>query len=84
MYENILIIRCHHYFTLANFLSFEIHNGQILVSGLYTDSSNTSVREAAYKLFLYPDKQQDYLLVKLLNCRHQLAQICGFPTYVHR
>ncbi|KAF7397415.1 hypothetical protein HZH68_008637 [Vespula germanica] len=64
--------------------NFEIHNGQILVSGLYTDSSNTTVREAAYKLFLYPDKQQEYLLVKLLNCRHQLAQICGFPTYVHR
>ncbi|XP_043671973.1 mitochondrial intermediate peptidase [Vespula pensylvanica] len=64
--------------------NFEIHNGQILVSGLYTDSSNTTVREAAYKLFLYPDKQQEYLLVKLLNSRHQLAQICGFPTYVHR
>lgn len=63
---------------------FETSNGQIVVNGLYTDSSKSVVREAAYKLFLYPDKQQDYLLVELLNARHQLAEICGFPTYVHR
>lgn len=63
---------------------FEMSNGQIVVNGLYTDSSKNVVREAAYKLFLYPDKQQDYLLVELLNARHQLAEICGFPTYVDR
>ncbi|KAK2589248.1 hypothetical protein KPH14_002045 [Odynerus spinipes] len=63
---------------------FEMNNGQILVNGLYTDSSKTAVREAAYKLFLYPDRQQEYLLNELLNSRHELAQICGFPTYVHR
>ncbi|XP_014610164.1 PREDICTED: mitochondrial intermediate peptidase [Polistes canadensis] len=64
--------------------NFQMDNGQILINGLYTDSSDTIVREAAYKLFLYPDEQQDYLLIKLLNCRHQLAQTCGFPTYAHR
>lgn len=60
------------------------NNGQILVQGFYTDSSNTAVREAAYKLFLFPDKEQDYLLHELLSSRHLLAEFCGFPSYAHR
>ncbi|EZA60986.1 Mitochondrial intermediate peptidase [Ooceraea biroi] len=63
---------------------FVTENGQILVQGFYTDSSNTAVREAAYKLFLYPDKEQEYLLYELLNSRHLLAESCGFASYAHR
>ncbi|XP_015587416.1 mitochondrial intermediate peptidase isoform X2 [Cephus cinctus] len=63
---------------------FAAEGGQILVHGLYTDSSNALAREAAYKIFLYPDGQQEHLLRELLNSRHELAEICGFPTYAHR
>ncbi|XP_067215907.1 mitochondrial intermediate peptidase isoform X2 [Linepithema humile] len=63
---------------------FVTENGRILVQGFYTDSSNTAVREAAYKLFLYPDEQQEYLLRELLNSRHSLAKSCGFVSYAQR
>ena len=41
-------------------------------------------REAAYKIYLYPCDEQETTLVKLLQARHQLAQLCGFPSYPHR
>lgn len=41
-------------------------------------------REAAYRLYLYPDRRQEELLKEILTCRHELAQLCGFPTYAHR
>ncbi|KAG5326011.1 MIPEP peptidase, partial [Acromyrmex heyeri] len=63
---------------------FVTENGQILVQGFYTDSSNTAVREAAYKLFLFPDKEQEHLLHELLHSRHLLAESCGFTSYAHR
>ncbi|XP_043284795.1 mitochondrial intermediate peptidase isoform X2 [Venturia canescens] len=59
-------------------------DGQSLIHGLYPDSNDALAREAAYKIFLYPDEKQEYLLKELLNSRHHLAQICGFPTYAHR
>lgn len=63
---------------------FQKEDGQILIHGLYTDSSNALAREAAYKIFLFPDNRQEQLLKQLLNSRHRLAEICGFPTYAHR
>lgn len=54
------------------------------MQGFYTDSSNTAVREAAYKLFLFPDKEQEHLLHELLHSRHLLAESCGFTSYAHR
>ena len=42
------------------------------------------VREAAYKLYLYPDPHQMGLLQALLEHRFELAQLVGFPTYGHR
>ncbi|XP_063979777.1 mitochondrial intermediate peptidase isoform X2 [Diachasmimorpha longicaudata] len=59
-------------------------DGQILVHGLYTDSANSLAREAAYKIFLNPSNEQEHLLKELLNARHRLARVCGFPTYAHR
>ncbi|XP_076171689.1 mitochondrial intermediate peptidase [Ptiloglossa arizonensis] len=63
---------------------FTIKDNKIIVQGLYVDSSNNLVREAAYRVFLYPDNEQEYLLCELLNSRHDLAKLCGFPSYAHR
>lgn len=63
---------------------FSIDGEKILVSGLYADSPNAMAREAAYRLYLYPDDHQEELLSELIRARHELATICGFPTYAHR
>lgn len=55
-----------------------------VISGLYSDSSSTLVREFAYKVYLHPDSHQEYLLTQLLSCRNHLAKICGFETYSER
>lgn len=57
---------------------------KLLVSGLYADSPDEEAREAAYKIYLHPDEQQDHLLTEMLQSRYQLATICGFPTFAHR
>lgn len=59
-------------------------NGHILVSGLHADSDNPLVREAAYKMYLYPDLGQQQLLTDILKNRQDLATVCGFSTYAHR
>ncbi|XP_065084685.1 mitochondrial intermediate peptidase [Ochlerotatus camptorhynchus] len=63
---------------------FSTDGDNVLVSGLYADSSNNMAREAAYRLFLYPDQHQEQLLSELLKSRHELAAACGFKTYAHR
>lgn len=64
--------------------SFSVEGDNVLVSGLYADSGSAVARETAYRLFLYPDEHQEYLLSELIKSRQELAQICGFPTYAHR
>ncbi|KAJ8310587.1 hypothetical protein KUTeg_012452 [Tegillarca granosa] len=51
-------------------------------SGIHLDAEK--VREAAYKIFLYRDKDQEKLLDLLLSVRHQIAKVVGFPTFAHR
>lgn len=63
---------------------FGLDGDNILVTGLYSDHYSDSVREAAYRIFLFPDKHQDELLTSLLTARYQLAKLVGFPTYAHR
>lgn len=63
---------------------FSMDGDKVLVSGLYADSPNALAREAAYRLYLYPDAHQEELLSELIKARHELATICGFPTYAHR
>lgn len=63
---------------------FSTDGDNVLVSGLYADSANNMAREAAYRLFLYPDQHQEQLLSELLKSRHELAVACGFKTYAHR
>jgi intermediate peptidase len=63
---------------------FSVDGDQVLVTGLYADSPNVMAREAAYRIFLHPDKHQEYLLSEMLSSRHELAQLCGFATFSHR
>lgn len=63
---------------------FSVEGDSILVTGLFADSENDLVREAAYKIYLFPDSHQAKLLDELLVSRNELAILCGFPTYAHR
>lgn len=63
---------------------FPMSGEQVLVSGLHADSDNSLVREAAYKMYLYPDEEQRQLLTDVLRCRQDLAAVCGFSTFAHR
>lgn len=63
---------------------FPVVGNHVLVSGVNTESENPFVREAAHKMFLYPDEEQRQLLTEVLRCRQELATLCGFPTYAHR
>ena len=56
----------------------------VVVSGFYSESKNEALREAAYKIFLHPEKHQQQLLDGLLTARRELAKMCGFPSYAHR
>ncbi|XP_046674423.1 LOW QUALITY PROTEIN: mitochondrial intermediate peptidase-like [Homalodisca vitripennis] len=63
---------------------FTIEGDKVLVNGLYADSPDEIAREAAYKIYLYPDQHQNHLLTEMLQSRHKLASICDFPTFAHR
>ncbi|KAK7075656.1 hypothetical protein SK128_015080 [Halocaridina rubra] len=63
---------------------FAIDGEKIIVTGLYADAHMEITREAAYKIFLYPDPHQESLLTELLRGRHEMATLCGFPSYAHR
>lgn len=76
----VLKIKC----TLFVDCRFSISGDQVLVAGLYGDSPNCTAREWAYRVFLYPDQQQESLLKELLSARQELAIKCGFPSYAHR
>ncbi|XP_033761242.1 LOW QUALITY PROTEIN: mitochondrial intermediate peptidase-like [Pecten maximus] len=63
---------------------FNIDGDHVQVHNLHSDHHNERMREAAYKIYLYPDKHQEHLLMSLLMGRHKLAQVVGFETYAHR
>lgn len=42
------------------------------------------MREAAYKIFLYPSAGQLSRLEELLASRNTLAQLVGYDTFAHR
>lgn len=69
---------------MENQYRFALEGDNITINGLYTDAANEIAREAAYKIYLYPSEEQEATLVKLLQSRNQLAQLCGFSTYAHR
>ncbi|XP_054164343.1 mitochondrial intermediate peptidase-like [Oppia nitens] len=63
---------------------FQTQGDNIVVTGLYNESDNELVREAAYRVYLYPEEHQEKLLMELLMSRLKLAQICGFKSYSQR
>lgn len=54
------------------------------MTGLYADAHLELTREAAHKIYLFPDSHQEALLTAMLNGRHEMATLCGFPSYAHR
>ncbi|OWF56707.1 mitochondrial intermediate peptidase-like [Mizuhopecten yessoensis] len=63
---------------------FNVDGDHVQVYSLHSDHYNERMREAAYKIYLYPDKHQEHLLMSLLHSRHKLAQVVGFETFAHR
>lgn len=64
--------------------TFVVDGENLVVNGLHSESSLDWKREAAYRLFLSHEPEQDQLLDMLLNLRHELAVCVGFPSYGHR
>uniref|UniRef100_H3AS93 Mitochondrial intermediate peptidase n=1 Tax=Latimeria chalumnae TaxID=7897 RepID=H3AS93_LATCH len=63
---------------------FAFDGDYIQIGSLHADAPDDMVREAAYKVFLYPTPDQLHCLDELLSCRNQLAQLVGYPTFAHR
>lgn len=63
---------------------FSIDGNRIQIGGLHADSPNELVREAAYKIFLYPNASLLLCLDELLACRHELATLVGYESFAHR
>uniref|UniRef100_A0A8B9LCI3 Si:ch73-1a9.4 n=1 Tax=Astyanax mexicanus TaxID=7994 RepID=A0A8B9LCI3_ASTMX len=63
---------------------FSVDGDRIQIGGLYADSPDELVREAAYKVFLYPNSDLLLCLDELLACMHELAQLVGYESFAHR
>ncbi|XP_068383000.1 mitochondrial intermediate peptidase isoform X1 [Eschrichtius robustus] len=63
---------------------FELAGDHVLVDGLRAEVPDDLVREAAYKIFLYPNAGQLKCLEELLSNRDLLAKLVGYSTYSHR
>lgn len=63
---------------------FTIDGSNVTINSLYSDSPNDLVREASYKIYLHPNKDQSEILDRLLAGRHELANLVEFPTWAHR
>ncbi|XP_063570790.1 mitochondrial intermediate peptidase-like isoform X2 [Pongo abelii] len=64
-----------------NFTSAGDH---IIIDGLHAESPDDLGREAAYKIFLYPNAGQLKCLEELLSSRDLLAKLVGYSTFSHR
>uniref|UniRef100_A0A674BII3 Mitochondrial intermediate peptidase n=1 Tax=Salmo trutta TaxID=8032 RepID=A0A674BII3_SALTR len=63
---------------------FSIDGNSIQIGGLHADSPDELVREAAYKIFLYPNSSLLLCLDDLLTCRNELAKLVGYESFAHR
>ena len=59
-------------------------DGTIVMSGQFFDSPSDLGRQAAYKVYYAPDRQQEALLYQLLEQRQQLSQLCGYTSWSER
>jgi len=64
--------------------AFVVEGENLVVNGLHSESPVDWRREAAYRLFLSVESQQEQLLDTLLHLRHELAVCAGFPSFGHR
>ncbi|OXB58776.1 hypothetical protein ASZ78_000327, partial [Callipepla squamata] len=64
--------------------NFTADGNHLQVAGLHADCPDDLVREAAYKIFLYPNAEQLSCLEELLASRNSLAQLVGYDTFAHR
>lgn len=55
-----------------------------MIGGLRVDANDELVRQTAFRIFLRPNEKREILLSELLGARHELATLCGFPSYAHR
>ncbi|KAJ8400341.1 hypothetical protein AAFF_G00397240 [Aldrovandia affinis] len=65
----------HHFSTDGSFVQ---------IGGLHAECPVDLVREAAYKIFLYPNATLMQCLEDLLACRNELAQLVGYESFGHR
>ncbi|KAK1800746.1 hypothetical protein P4O66_005936, partial [Electrophorus voltai] len=63
---------------------FSVDGDSIQIGGLHADSPSERVREAAYKIFLYPNPSLLLCLDELLACTYELAKLVGFESFAHR
>lgn len=70
--------------SVGTLYSFAIDGDNVIVTGLCADAHLELTREAAHKIYLFPDPHQEALLTEMLNARHEMATLCGFPSYAHR
>ncbi|XP_008058214.1 mitochondrial intermediate peptidase [Carlito syrichta] len=74
--KHLLPEHIHHHFQAAG--------DHVVVDGLHAEAPDDLVREAAYKVFLYPNAAQLKCLEELLRDRDLLAKLVGYPTFSHR
>ncbi|EDL36112.1 mitochondrial intermediate peptidase [Mus musculus] len=63
---------------------FARDGSHLIIDGLHAEASDDLVREAAYKIFLYPNADQLKCLEELLSSRDLLAKLVGYSTFSHR
>uniref|UniRef100_A0A8D0ZIP1 Mitochondrial intermediate peptidase n=1 Tax=Sus scrofa TaxID=9823 RepID=A0A8D0ZIP1_PIG len=63
---------------------FEVAGDHVVVDGLRAEAPDDLVREAAYKIFLYPNAGQLKCLEELLSNRDLLAKLVGYESFSHR
>uniref|UniRef100_A0A9L0INS2 Mitochondrial intermediate peptidase n=1 Tax=Equus asinus TaxID=9793 RepID=A0A9L0INS2_EQUAS len=64
--------------------NFVFTGDHVIIDGLHAEAPDPLVREAAYKIFLYPNADQLKCLEELLSSRDLLAKLVGYSTYSHR
>ncbi|XP_034520877.1 mitochondrial intermediate peptidase isoform X5 [Ailuropoda melanoleuca] len=64
--------------------NFVVTGSHVIIDGLHAEAPDDLVREAAYKIFLYPNVGQLKCLEELLSNRDLLAKLVGYSTYSHR
>ena len=63
---------------------FQMNDEYIQIDGLCYDSPDPNLREIVYKAYMHSDPNQLAILDDLLEARHNLAKLVGFPSFLSR